>query len=191
MNKLRETLTSQQDVIESLRSQITSWKEQNNQLHSQLKSIGNLEQQLAVAKLREASAIRAHSEEQAMAVRMQQDRDEWKAKHEETFAFYEDERKQLASMRIERDAALSAVQKASELIKGFFLDDDYDAYGCLREVSEILSADPSAALAERDRAVEKRTAARCAEISDGLEYGPHAAEDIRREFGLEPKTEGE
>lgn len=181
MSKLREILTSQQDVIESLRSQIISWKEQNNQLHGQLKSIENLEKLLEAAKLREAELQR-----------------EWAgAIADHTVAGIQLVADKLALTR-ERDAALSALGDARE---GWNQFKGYLAWATHITVNEheleycnkAHSADPSAALAERDRAIEKRTAERCAELADSAEQADYiylSSAAIRGEFGLEPKTEG-
>lgn len=134
MSKLRETLTSQQDTIESLRSQIISWKEQNSQLHGQLKSIENLEQQLEAAKLREAELQR--SIDNWDIVQLQPLRSQWER------------------MKQERDAALSALEIARTAL--LQCSDPIRSVRWIRQHAsttfrQLEKLYPSAALAERDR----------------------------------------
>jgi hypothetical protein len=77
--------------------------------------------------------------------RLRAERDKWKAEYETTFAFYEDERKQLDSMRAERDEAV----KALELCRPFlscvdtreWTDSDYTRHEAAKERAAAVLAE--------------------------------------------------
>lgn len=83
-----------------------------------------------------------------------------------------------ATLTLERDAALNTIQYARNLVDRLLFLADRE---CLHErLTEVLEINPSA-LAERDRAIERKTAERCAEIVSGYIYSGY----IRREFNLD------
>ena len=116
------------------------------------------------------------------------ERDEWKAKHEETLAFYEDERKQLANMRLGRDAARNALEIARKRIVEIWqrvdLGQREGALGIVGIALTEIDATSTAALAERDRAIREECATWLYETR-----GRETAMLFRREFGLDPKPE--
>lgn len=93
----------------------------------------------------------------------------------------------------QRDAATGALEIARTALAAFTT---HYSDGVIHEAENALAkiSDPSAALAERDRATEKRTAERCAELADSAEQADYvylSSAAIRGEFNLEPKPEGE
>lgn len=98
--------------------------------------------------------------------------------------------KQLETLKQERDAALSALEKIVSTYHGEEMLISQIAFDMAALAKYALAkqvlANPTASLAERDRAIEKRTAEKCLEMA-GEEKHPfrwNIQRAIIREFGL-------
>lgn len=110
---------------------------------------------------------------------------------------YYDANKQLNAMdKVLQAAKLLEAELASalEIARGS-LETCAGIFKSLRpfvDEQNALTSSPSAALAERDRAIEKRTANRALELADKYSHsGPATHAAFEREFGLKLKPEGE